>query len=385
MIKPVILAPFSPPALACIRSWGQQGWQPGFICIRSDMEHSPDSRYLTDWVSLPRHQLFGHEGIKIIINFLEKFNASGITCIEEKISCWINEHRAEFPEQTALWIPDTSMLLNISSKKRQAEVAASVGFEVLPTYFFNTEQAISVKAEHFPLCMRPSEPESVRPGFKARLVRSSDELGYFLKSFEYIRHPIMGQPFVNCPNLVIHGVRNKAGVTLAIEGFLAARKFEGFALTISPTDISSDLRQKCIAFTDVFDIVGNYHFDLLFDPQSKAIYFLEINTRFGGTTAKVLPCGYDEPVMAVKAYGIEAESRRKIRPTTVASRLALLKYLDHTLRKTRNPLDYPDENRLQQFFKTLLGLITYKDDVFDVSDLKGSVALYRENIMAKLR
>jgi len=50
-----------------------------------------------------------------------------------------------------------------------------------------------------------------------------------------------------------------------------------------------------------------------------------------------------------------------------------------------SPLDYPDEPMLIKVCKTLRGFMTYKDDVLNVSDMRGSLALYRGNLKAKLK
>ncbi len=376
-----MLSSFGPPALACIRSWGKQGWAPGLICIRSEKEAEPDSRYLSGWMTLPHKKVYTDDGIGIVAEFLKKFNASGITAIDEKISKWINQHRDKLPPKTAIWLPDNLIIDDVLSKKRQTEVAKAVGFEVLPTYLLNLKSDISVNPEHFPLCLRPSVPGG--SDFKVHIVSSQKELVRFLQSLK-IPAPIIGQPFKSLPNLVIHGARTHTGATLGIQGFLVSRKFEGVTLTITPVDLPPGIHQKCVDFTDAFKIVGNYHFEFLFDPNTKAAYFLEINTRFGGTTAKVLPCGYDEPVIALESYGVKADIRQTIKPVVVSNKQALMKYLFYALTHRLSPLDYPDEPMMTKIRKTIWNFISCKDDVLNLSDMRGSLALYAGNLRAKL-
>lgn len=383
MMRPVMLSSFGPPALACIRSWGKQGWEPGLICIRSENESEPDSRYLNGWVTLPQKKVYTDEGIRIIAEFLSKFNASGISCIDEKISIWLNRHRDKLPPKTAIWLPDNLIIEDVLSKKRQTEIAKAVGFDVLPTYLLNLKNDISVAPDHFPLCLRPSEP--VGSGFKVHIVSSQQELVRFLRSLKERAFPIIGQPFKSLPNLVIHGARTHTGTTLGMQGFLVARKFEGVTLTITPIELPPDIHRKCVDFTDAFNIVGNYHFEFLFDSKTKASYFLEINTRFGGTTAKVLPCGYDEPVLALESYGINPDIRQEIKPVMVSNKQALMKYLFYALTHRLSPLDYPDEPMITKICKTLEGFMRYKDDVLNFSDMRGSLALYWGNLKAKLK
>jgi len=384
--SPVIVSTFSPPALACIRSWGKQGWEPGMICIRSDREAKPASRYLRDWITLPPEKLHSEEGIQIISGFLKKFRADGIIAINEKVSCRINNHRQMFPAETAVWLANNSVFADILFKQRQIEVAYHVGMNVLPTWLLDKNSNVqAIDLSCFPLCLRPSIPGCIRPSFKVHIVPSPDQLEKYLRHFNEIREPIIAQPFVSLPNLVIHGTRTQKGNTIGLQAFLVNRKFEGVTLTIQAIDMPENLGKKCIAFTDAFHLVGNYHFEFLFDPQTEKTWFLEINNRFGGTTAKVLGCGYDEPLFALQAYGIEPENFQTMQNVTVSGKLAQIKYLYSALTNRLSPMDYPTEPLIKKIGKTLHGLFFHKDDVFSLSDMKGTLAMYAGNLLAKFR
>ncbi len=385
-LRPVIVSTFSPPALACIRSWGKQGWEPGMICIRSDREAKPASRYLHGWITLPPEKLHSEEGIQRISHFLNRFKADGIIAINEKISCWINHHRDALPLETGVWLSDNAVFNEILSKHSQAEVAQHVGMNVLPTWLIDKNtKAETVDFSCFPLCLRPSVPGGVRPSFKVHIVSSPEHLEKYLCHFDAIREPLIAQPFLSLPNLVIHGTRTQKGDTIGLQAFLVARKFEGVTLTIQAIDIPEDLGKKCIAFTNAFHLVGNYHFEFLFDPQTGKNWFLEINSRFGGTTAKVLACGYDEPLFALQAYGTEPDNFQTMQNVTVSNKVAQLKYLYYALTKRLTPMDYPAESLMTKLGKTLHGLFFHKDDVFRFTDMKGTVAMYAGNLMAKFR
>ncbi|MFH0812728.1 MAG: hypothetical protein V2A69_07790, partial [Pseudomonadota bacterium] len=235
--------------------------------------------------------------------------------------------------------------------------------------------------KHFPLCLRPSDPAMVKPTFKVRLVNSVAELKNFVASFQKIEKPIIAQPFMNMPNLVVHGARTVTGSTIGLQAFLVERKFEGVTLTIRPTSLDKALSDKCVAFTDHFNLVGNYHFEFLVDPATGSTYFLELNNRLGGTTAKVYACGYDEPLLALQVYGvIESSNQKKIRNVVVSSKQALLKYLLYTVKGGLTPLDYLTESSALRIAKTLYGLLAYRDDVFTLCDVRGALALYLGNI-----
>jgi hypothetical protein len=131
----VIVGQFGPPTLTCIRSWGEQGFPVGMVCIRSERELYPASKYLSDFITLPPAQLYVSGGMQIISEFLKTFRPSGIMCVAEKIGSWINDHRQNLPAEVALWIPSNQLINALISKQKQVEVAHKVGLNVLPTYF----------------------------------------------------------------------------------------------------------------------------------------------------------------------------------------------------------------------------------------------------------
>lgn len=412
IVRPVILGQFGPPTLACIRSWGMQGFPVGMVCIASKKEPAPASKYLTDFVTLPSEKLYTPEGIKLINDFLTKFCATGITCVAESVACWINDNRGMLPHEVVVWLPPSRTIKDLASKLNQIEVARKVGFEVLPTYLIdkNVETARHIPMDHFPLCLRPSDPATIKPAFKVRLIYSHAELKQFVDPLKELNRPIIAQPFMDLPNLVVHGARTICGENISLQAFLAERKFEGLALTVWPTDLDTELKDKCIAFANYFDITGSYHFDLMKKKDANSVYFLEMNGRLGGTTAKVFALGYDEPLLVLQSYGVFSRSpaTRKHQPETinqqqetrtkqpstmvqrplanviVSSKQALLKYCYYTVRSRLTPLDYPAETSLVRIAKTVYGFLRYRDDVFTLRDIRGSMALYFGNMKRKI-
>ena len=71
-IHPVIIGRLGPPILACIRSWGRQGYPVGFICVVSGNSGKPVSKYLTDSIFLEQQNLFTNKGTQTIVSFLKK-------------------------------------------------------------------------------------------------------------------------------------------------------------------------------------------------------------------------------------------------------------------------------------------------------------------------
>ena len=359
---------------------------PGMIWIKSEGEIRPQSKYLSDYITLPSDKLYKTDAIQIINEFLRRFKASGIICINEKIACWLNDNRQLIPSKVAIWLSPNDVIKNVLSKQKQIEIAEKVGFSLLPTYLINRDQNIlnSILPKHFPLCLRPSEGGTIKPAFKVHLVYSSRELKKFIASLHNIEKPIIAQPFMNLPNLVVHGARTISGNTIGLQAFLVERKFEGVTLTIRPTDLERNLGDKCIEFTNRFNLTGNYHFEFLIDQNGGSTYFIELNGRLGGTTAKVYACGYNEPFFALQAYGITKNKLGKIRNVTVSNKQALLKYLYYASTNKLTPLDFPVEPKTARVFKTLLGLFCQRDDVLSLDDIEGSMAFYFGNLKAKL-
>lgn len=383
-LRPVILGAFGPPTLACIRSWGRAGLAPGLIAVQGPGEPRPASKYLAGSVCLSRDDLYTERGLEIILRFLGDFDASGLTCIDENIAQWLNEQLPNLPANIPLWLPPADMLRRVLDKAEQIEAARQVGLNVLPTYLFSTcDFTEEIPSDHFPLCLRPSAPGTVEPTFKVQNVASPAELRTFLAAMEF-RGPVIGQPFRNLPNLVVHGTRTTAGETLGMAGFLVERKFQGVTLTLRPTALSADFKARCVAFTEAMALVGHYHFEFLYDGATGENHFLEINHRFGGTTAKVLVCGYPEPLYALRAQGYDIPVPATERPMTVSSLKALGKSAYFALRGRLTALDYPEESTSRRLWSTVKCLASCRDEVFAWDDLPGTAAFYFGDIPARL-
>lgn len=377
--RPVIIGAFSPPALACIRSWGRQGFAVGMVCIRSQREPPPGSRYLQSYCTLPSDKLFTDEGARRIDAYLRQFHASGIMAIDEKISCWLNDCRAASGLSAEVWAPPNQVARDLMPKSRQVETARSVGMDLLPTYAVDRdhETVNSIPRDSYPLCLRPDLPIAVSPAFKVRIVHTRKELLEFLARCDRIDRPIMAQPFADLPNLVVHGSRTVSGKTSGLQAFAVHRKFQGVSLTIRPYSMEPALADMCAEFVNRLGLIGNFHFDFLLDQASGRNYFLEINARLGGTTAKVLACGYDEPMLALEAYGIAPSPPLYIRDRVVSSKHALLKYCCFALSGRLSLLDHPREPAPVRLLKSIYGLVFYGDEILSFSDMRGAIAFYR--------
>jgi hypothetical protein len=183
----------------------------------------------------------------------------------------------------------------------------------------------------------------------------------------------------------VHGARTISGDTIGLQAFLVERKFQGVTLTICPDSIDDELRHKCAQFVNHFNIEGNFHFEFLLDRNSRRMFFLEINCRLGGTTAKVCASGYEEPMLALAAYGIGQFHSPTLSNRIVSGKHALIKYCIYTLTNRLSALDYPNEPAYKRLIKSIYGLIAYKDEVLSFSDIRGSLAFYQSLLKGLIR
>ena len=77
----------------------------GFVCIGTADNLLGYSRYLTEAVVIPSTLIGTMSGIGMVGDFLRRFEATGILCIDEKISAWLNEFRGELPGDCDIWLP----------------------------------------------------------------------------------------------------------------------------------------------------------------------------------------------------------------------------------------------------------------------------------------
>lgn len=384
----VVVGQFSPPVLACMRSWGRSGNKVGFVCIDHGKGITPRSKYLATYMRLPGKCLFKDEGVSRISEFLDQFGADVLSCIDDNIACWLSDNALRFDKKISLAFPSSHMVKTVRSKTLQNKIAANAGLTVLPEYLIDNDnsKSIFISPEHFPLCLRPSEPHHTEPSFKVKLIHSQTELKQFIKTI-HIKEKIIGQPFINLPNLVIHGIRSKQGETKRMSAFIVQRKFEGVTLTLKPySGINNKLLNKCESFVESLDLTGTFHFEFLFDMETNKAFFLELNLRFGGTTAKVLACGYDEPLYALEAFGlVKSHSVPEIENVIVSNKQATLKYIVTAMKNRLTELDYPIESAQKRVYSSLKGLFSSRDEVIDLDDIVGSFSLYGNNIIDLLK
>lgn len=383
----VILSNYSPQILSFHKSMYQMGLETGYLCIKAATDPEPVSKYFQNIAYINPKDMFTADGLLRINAFLKQFESCGFMCVGEKIALWLWENRPSLPKNCSLLLPNKNTILNVLSKTNQLSAAIQAKLPVLSTYEVDHDPATyeNIQPDHFPLCLRPCGPGAVKPGFKVVVVSEKRELASFIRSRTVIHEPIIAQPFLNLPNLVVHGSRVlETGESIGLQGFLVERKFEGLTLTIKPVDMSENLKKKCIEFTEHMGIVGPYHFEFLIDPETEAVWFLELNNRLGGTTAKVFGLGYDEPGYLLQSFGYDVPISGRLLNRTASSKIALLKYLYFTLTRRITPLDYPaNETGFQKVMAAFKSLITCRDDILSLRDLRGTVSFYKTSLMRR--
>ena len=148
------------------------------------------------------------------------------------------------PGQVLVQAPE--LLAKLLSKHYQMELAREAGLTVLPTYSLTKpDDANAIPVADFPVVLRPDRAGSVEPHFKVRLVDSVATLRTVMREFQRLEGPILAQPYMRLPNLVVHGVRSTSGHVIASRCYDVPRKFEGVSLVIQPRAFPGRLEDRC--------------------------------------------------------------------------------------------------------------------------------------------
>ncbi|PID78152.1 MAG: hypothetical protein CSB21_01625 [Deltaproteobacteria bacterium] len=382
----ILISKFSPQALSFLKSTREKGISTIFVWIGSENEPKPSSSYIGEIYKFPAKNLYKQKGIDLILKIAERNKHSCIITTNDYISRWVY-NCLDF-KKLSCELLFSKNIKNINSKQKQNQAALDSGLNVLETFYINKDKDIysNIPEKFFPLCLRPSDPGTILPGFKVKIIRNYKALESFVESFEKIDSFLIAQPFMDLPNMVVHGSRDMNGNIFGLESFIVKRKFEGLTLTISPFKIDSTIMSSCFKFVEKMDIYGPFHFEFLYETEKKNAWFLEINNRMGGTTAKVFSLGYDEPGYILRAMGMDVEIKRKISSQTASSKISLIKYLIYTLKHRLSPLDYPyNESLKNKIFFILKGLFCFKDDIFSLKDFKSIFSFYKTIVYEKLK
>lgn len=373
-----LLGAFGPPLLATARSFRDAGIEVAVLGVGKDTPLDW-SNAITFAASMLPEDVGTPAGLAFICDFLERTKAQALLPFWDPDMLWLAEHEHSLPAGCKLLCSSKQALERVLAKHDQLDVARRSGFDILPTWeLLRVEDVSAIDPAAFPVCVRPSVPVSVHPGFKVEVLSSPSELQDFLAGRTWGPEPLLAQPFVSLPTVVIHGVRSELGELLALEAFIPSMRFEGITLELLPLPTDHQLALCCRKFADETGITGPFHFEFLYSSESSTYYYLEVNVRLGGTTDKVHRLGFDEPLLALSAYGFDVPVRpyrfRYGRP--IVNRRALLKHVRSVLRGGLSPLDFPLAGPLRHLLLSLRSLLWDRDSIASARDLRGTWYFY---------
>jgi hypothetical protein len=318
-------------------------------------------------------------GISVVNGFIQRTKAQALLALWEPHMLWLAANRDLLQQSCKLLMSSKESLQAIQSKRDQLSIARRGGFRVLPTWeLFQKSDVRRIDPGAYPVCLRPSVPQEVRPPFKVEVLQSPSALESFLEGRIWGPEALLVQPFLPLPTVVVHGVRNESGELLVLESFIATMRFQAVTLELRPFPMDAKLAECCRKFVHEVGLTGPFHFDLLYSVETNTFHFLEINPRLGGTTDKVFRLGFDEPLWTLEAYGFDVRAPQYRAPEgrPVVNRRSVLKHLFWVARGRLSPLDYPLVGTFRHLFLSLLCLLRAKDSIASAKDLRGTWWLY---------
>jgi hypothetical protein len=369
---------FGPPILTAARSFRDAGIKVVVLGI-GNRKPSVWSNAVSQAASMRPDDVGMPAGISVINDFIQQTNAQALLAFWDPHMLWLAANRDSLPQSCKLLMSSKETLEAIQSKRDQLAVARRCGFSVLPTWeLFQKSDACRIDPAAYPVCLRPPAPQQVTPLFKVELLQSPSQLQASLEGRTWGPGPLLVQPFLPLPTVVIHGVRSESGELLALESFIAAMKFEGITLELKPFPMDEKIADCCRNFVNDVGLTGPFHFELLYSAETSTFHYLEINPRLGGTTDKVFMLGFDEPLSTLAAYGFDIPVRQYHAPRgrSVINRRSVLKHMSWVAQGRLSPLDYPVVGPLRHLLLSLLCLLWAKDSIASARDLRGTWWLY---------
>ncbi len=376
---------WGPAFLAFARSCRQLGVRAHFV----DSTGTPTrwwrlSSCLDGGTSVSKDVVGTPQGIAALKGYVSRTGACGIIALSDSHLFWLAANREQFEPNCLVMVPELQCLNFLASKKKQIGLAKKAGFQLLNTWYMcNPGSFNQVPVSEFPIALRPDNASAVDPYFKVKLVHSQLALQHLLEGLQFRGGPVIAQPFRDSPNLVVHGVRSVEGDRLKFQAFLVSRKFEGVTLSMSRTKFPPDIELACRTFVELVGLSGCFHFELLLCDQDHKIYFLEINTRMGGTTDKAVRLGFDEPSLTLAAYGIIGDvplADRTVRGV-VANKKALAKHILAAARGNLSALDHPGGSRIRAIARSAVEIFCAHDSIFSPRDWRGFARFYLRSLL----
>ncbi len=369
-----IIGPFGPAQLACIRSWRCAGYRTAFF--QTGGRRVPDGlQRLSDVYCFFPAGTALDDILDKVSEECVRLKVAGLAALSESLALKLHaRQRSGAFAGTGLMLNTPELYDLLESKSRQVELARQAGLPVMPTYVL--ERGSELPDITGPLVLRPDITRLVRPSFKVKLVATAAEAVAVARGMTTPEGRIVAQPFVSGPNLVVHAARSADGSWDHHEAFCTSIKSAGLAVALQPFALPAGLLDACRRFEQAVGLRGVFHYDFILDRASGEAFFLEVNPRLGGTTAKVYAAGYDEPAMLPAAFFQPGAHRVDLdRPRNASvSRIAAVRYGLSLLRAAPSVLDYPPYRDPRAFGQLAKALLLHRDEVFRLTDVVGNSA-----------
>ena len=372
-----IVGPLGPAQLVCLRSWRRAGITTAFFHVGDRRLPVSLARIADIYRFLPEGGI-SETNLSWIGNECAALGVGAITALAEQVALklWSHKRAGGFP-RTRLLLNEPTLYGELESKLRQVTLAEQAGLPVLRTIALTSAEDVATLPPSCNYVLRPDIARLVRPMFKAELIQIPGCAEEFVASLDLGGSQLIAQPFVTGPNLVIHGARAGDGSWDHHEAYITEIKFNGLAVSLKPHRLAPELLEACRRFEAYSGLNGVFHYDFVMDKVSGSTYFLEVNPRLGGTTAKVFAAGYDEPRQLVAAHLPELlmpiPSQIGKRHHAI-SRIAAVKCAVMASRRPLSAIDFPADSRTRFIGRAIGGILGYRDEIFSLSDIRSNLA-----------
>ena len=358
-----MLGPLGPAQIACLASWRQSGIRTHFLHTEPSPLPKALRRIADRYDHLGSLAPLDEARAAQIGAVLTAAGSDRLTCLSEQVTLRLWRFRSLLGPEVTLLTSPADVIVAMESKALQVNLARASGFDVLPTTLLTSAEQASAGGISYPLVLRPDRA-SLDPSFKAMFIHGADELERFFAGRAPGAPAVVAQRFIDGPNVVVHGSRSTSGELLGLSGYIVRLKNDGVSVTLEPWALPLSLSAACNAFAVRAGLVGVFHFDLLFDVATAGVWFLEVNARLGGTTAKVCASGYDEPKALLWAFGLSAPPTLALSTAVpVVNRLAALRCLIKAVRGSGSPVDHPFPSRRAVALRSLRAMFGFRDEV----------------------
>ena len=378
----LVLLGFWAPGLAFMRRCNQAGVKVHLIDLLPNGETAGNEGVANGMYGgvLTWKDIGTESGLARLLDFAQRVDADAICTVDELSMQWLANKRDRFEPRCRVMASPAGAIGRLLEKGEQTKLAQTAGFQILDTWMLGPSSDLAeIPADAYPICIRPTMINTIEPSFKARKIDSPAELQTYTSLLTKWTGPLIAQPFHVGPNITVHAVRTTSGEVIAREAFRSDRKFRGFSLSIERYVVPEQIYLAAELFASIAEIDGPFHFDLLQDEITEEIYFLEVNFRMGGTSAKIVRLGFDEPMLTLTAYGLHPPQPppplKRVRRVT--SKATLVAQIISVFKRSPDELAWPQYSALRTLGTAFWQLVTVPDALWSLRDLRGTISYLR--------